>query len=289
MRSTVATALTIPATDGVPLAATVFEPPGDRDLGRSVIVSPALGVWRTYYDAFAGYLAGRGFRVVTYDYRGSGETGLRGAAPAEVAMRHWGERDVAGVIGWTAQRRPGDRVLSVGHSAGGQVAGLAGNNDRIEGLLTVAAGSGYWGHWPGPKRWILALLWYVGMPLTSRLLGRFPGRALGLEDIPAGIALEWASWCRDPDYLAGESGPPSAVNFRRFRGRLRAYALADDRYLPPASVRALTELYASARDRECVEVDPRDVGAASIGHFGFFGERFRETLWDDAGEWLETA
>jgi predicted alpha/beta hydrolase len=34
-------------------------------------------------------------------------------------------------------------------------------------------------------------------------------------------------------------------------------------------------------------VSPSDAGAATIGHFGSFRERFRESLWNDAADWLE--
>jgi predicted alpha/beta hydrolase len=33
-------------------------------------------------------------------------------------------------------------------------------------------------------------------------------------------------------------------------------------------------------------VIPREVGAPAIGHFGFFRERFRDTLWRESAGWL---
>jgi predicted alpha/beta hydrolase len=36
-----------------------------------------------------------------------------------------------------------------------------------------------------------------------------------------------------------------------------------------------------------VTVDPEAFGGRKIGHFGFFRERFRESLWREAGDWLE--
>jgi len=34
-------------------------------------------------------------------------------------------------------------------------------------------------------------------------------------------------------------------------------------------------------------VHPRDLSAERIGHFGFFRESFRDTLWREAAQWLE--
>jgi predicted alpha/beta hydrolase len=50
-------------------------------------------------------------------------------------------------------------------------------------------------------------------------------------------------------------------------------------------VRALGALYPNSK-WETRKVTPRELGVKSIGHFGFFRERFRDTLWRDACEWL---
>ena len=41
-----------------------------------------------------------------------------------------------------------------------------------------------------------------------------------------------------------------------------------------------------AASRELLYVEPASVGARSIGHFGFFQSRFRDTFWSDARSWL---
>jgi predicted alpha/beta hydrolase len=51
-------------------------------------------------------------------------------------------------------------------------------------------------------------------------------------------------------------------------------------------VEALARLYPNAR-WETRRIAPREVGVGSIGHFGFFRERFRDSLWREAADWLE--
>jgi predicted alpha/beta hydrolase len=34
-------------------------------------------------------------------------------------------------------------------------------------------------------------------------------------------------------------------------------------------------------------ISPSDVGARSIGHFGFFRKRFADALWPQVGAWLK--
>jgi len=66
----------------------------------------------------------------------------------------------------------------------------------------------------------------------------------------------------------------------------RAYALSDDAFAPAGAVQALLDLYPASKS-EIRHVHPRDVGAGHIGHFGFFRESFRDTLWREAAQWLE--
>ena len=68
--------ITVPAADGYKLGATLFLPRGTRR--RAALISSATAVPRKIYRGFAGYLARRGFAVLTYDYRGIG--GSRGVA-----------------------------------------------------------------------------------------------------------------------------------------------------------------------------------------------------------------
>jgi predicted alpha/beta hydrolase len=51
-------------------------------------------------------------------------------------------------------------------------------------------------------------------------------------------------------------------------------------------VEALAGLYPASKP-EIRRIAPRDVGSRRIGHFGFFREPFRDTLWREAADWLE--
>src|SRR3954467_9401113 len=64
--------ITVPATDGYPLAATLFLPRGAKR--HAVLINSATAVPRKLYRGFAGYLAQRGCAVLTYDYRGTGDS-----------------------------------------------------------------------------------------------------------------------------------------------------------------------------------------------------------------------
>lgn len=268
------------AADGFLLGATEFRATAPID--RAVLIVPATGVQRRLYRPFAEHLASRGFDVVTWDWRGTGESRPRSLRGFPASLTTWATQDLAGAIAWAAERYPAHRLLAVGHSFGGQAVGLAPNAGRLAGLVTVAAQSGYWGHWPAPRRWAHAALWYVGMPGLTALCGYFPARRLGAgEDLPAGVAGEWARWCRRPDYLGDYSG------HRRFAQPLLALSFTDDPVAPPRAVEALHREYAAAAlTRRAVA--PGDVGATRLGHFGFFAPGRAPALWDEVATWLGT-
>lgn len=271
--------LEIEAADGVPITATLYDAGEARHLA---LINPAMGVRRGFYAPFARYLAGRGVAALTFDYRGLGGTPL----PASGArMQDWGELDLQAAIAWAAAERPGARLVAVGHSAGGQLLGLAPDAGRVSCLLGVASQSGYWGHWDGWRAGVLSALWHVVMPGVTRLLGRFPGSRLGLSDLPGGVALQWAEWCRHPEYLLGRLPPERTEGYAAWDGRLLAWAFSDDGYASPAAVRALLDFYPSAR-REYRETAPDDLGVEEIGHWGFFRDPACRALWPEAFRWL---
>ena len=112
----------------------------------SVVVGAAMGVPQAYYADFARWLAGQGWHVVTFDYRGSGASlpttahqGLRGFRASLFDWAH----DYEAVVDWAAALQPGAPLLALGHSLGGQLPGLLRNAHKLSGLLGVAAGSGY--------------------------------------------------------------------------------------------------------------------------------------------------
>ena len=277
----VATPTTTKARDGWPLACTTFSPKA-REPERVVIVACAMGIRRGFYEPYARFLAANGCTAITFDYRGIGGSRTRPLREVAATMRDWAERDLAAVI--DAAGTNDVKVQIVGHSIGGQFTGLLDNHERVGAICTVAAQHGYWRLYPPRDAVRLGLLWHVVVPGLSRGLGHFPGKRFGFsEDLPKGVALEWARWARHPDYMVDRKGRPLRCGFSSYRGPIRAYSFADDDRAPERCVRALHELFASAAV-EYRHVEP--VGGKSIGHVGFFRSTFKRTLWRESLDWL---
>ena len=268
--------ISLTARDGYRLGATLY-----GEGARAALVMPATGVPQSYYAKFASYLAARGWTVLTFDYRGIGRSLDGHVRSVQARMQDWALLDAAAAC----QFLHGKTISVVGHSFGGQALGLLPDPQRIAAAVLVGAQSGYWKNWPRLGR---AWMWpatHLALPGVAKLHGYFPGSRFGFgEDLPAGVALQWASWCRHPRYLVGALGVEDL--YARVSVPIRAYAIADDAFAPLSAVEALRRLYPAAR-WETRRVAARDVGAKSLGHFGFFRERFRDSLWREAADWLE--
>lgn len=272
----------IVAADGHRLAGSLRRPAGPAR--GAIVLAPAMGVPRRFYAPFARHLAGAGLASLAIDYRGIGGSRHGPLRGAPVQLHDWGELDLAAAVEHLAAELPGTPLGWVGHSVGGQLLGLT-PAARVSAALLVAAQSGYHRYWSGPPRLGMLALWYR-LPLLVPLFGKLPMRAARQgEDVPPGVALEWARWGRHPDYVLSYARTRGPTGFETWSGALRALAIADDRYAPLAGVEALVSYFRAARS-EVVIVRPGDAGLPRIQHFGFFRPSIGAVLWPAASEWL---
>jgi len=275
----------IPATDGFALSARQFLPPGE--VRANLLLNPATGVRKEFYQRFSAFLAERGFRVVTFDNRGIGGSRPGSLRGFEARMQDWAELDSEGVLRWIEAEHPDEPVVLIGHSFGGQALGLVPSARRLAAAVLVATQSGYWGHWNWLLRPRMLLLWYLMIPLSTALLGYFPAKRLGLgEDQPAGVARQWARWGRHHDYLMRDGKARWRAGYEALSLPILGFGLADDAYAPRRAMAAILALYSRA-EVEHRHVVPGERGLGTVGHFGLFRERFRANLWCELADWLE--
>ena len=104
--------ITFPAADGYLLGATLFLPrAGARH--HAVLINSATAVPRKIYRGFAAYLARRGCAVLTYDYRGIGDSRQRAVTGYnqpkslvgfKATMADWAALDVTAAVAWMRGR-----------------------------------------------------------------------------------------------------------------------------------------------------------------------------------------
>jgi predicted alpha/beta hydrolase len=287
--------ITFPATDGYLLGASLFLPRGAKR--HAVLINSATAVPHKIYRGFAGYLARRGCAVLTYDYRGTGDSRQKAMVGYnqpkslvgfKASMSDWAALDVAAAVAWMRERYKTLPLNYVGHSFGGQALGLLPNNSEVSRALFIAAQAGYWKLMAAPERYrVYAMLNFVGVPLT-KLLGFAPGWSGLGEDLPKGVFLEWVGWVMSQRYLFDDTKLAALKNFPNYKGAMRALCLSDDPWATRPAVELLCSGFSSIKP-EILAIKPADVDASRIGHFGFFRPEHRDTLWRGAAEWIQAA
>ncbi|MCZ2103233.1 MAG: alpha/beta fold hydrolase [Burkholderiales bacterium] len=262
---------------GVTLAVTRHE--SQKPARASVVIGCAIGVPQRYYQDFAAWLARQGYLVTTFDWRGQGASLSGPMRAVRATLQDW-VADYEAVIADARAALPGRPLLLIGHSLGAQLPGLFAHPERVDGLLAVAAGSGYWRvNAPQLRRSILPF-WYAVMPLATAVCGYFPGARLGMVgDLPASIAWQWRRWCLDPLYGMGAEHAQALYGAVRFP--IHLLRMEDDEMMSEQANRDLLAMYAgSEHASECLTA--QDAGGQRIGHLGFFKPRFEATLWPRA-------
>lgn len=278
--------IAIHCQDGYALGGHLWPASGETKRG-TVIVNPATGVRARYYHYYARFLAEHGFDVVTYDYRGIGESRPQRLQRQGFLWRHWGSLDFEAVAAWARHRDPTGFLGVVGHSIGGFLPGFAAGAARVDRYLTMGAQYAYWRDYAAHSRSRLFLKWHVAMPLITAALGYFPGRKLGwLEDLPKGVAHEWSFRKRRME--ASYPAPERAAILARFAAvaaPILAVGMSDDELGTSQAIQRTLAYYTGA-PRTHVLLTPGDMGKPSVGHFDLFHTRHSDTFWTRTLDWL---
>ncbi|HYB50327.1 MAG TPA: alpha/beta hydrolase [Burkholderiaceae bacterium] len=268
----------IATADGRFVTANFFSPQG-RGKG-SVLLVCAMGVNQDYYRALAGWLAAKGYLAATFDFFGTGES-LRGKLKqVNVDVLQWAQLDCRAMVEALCTRLPDAPLFWIGHSLGAQILAFTPNWPKVFKAVFVASGSGYWRDLPSRLRARALFLWFVLVPILVPLLGYFPGRRLRIVgDLPAGVIRQWRRWCLDPHYAAGAEGAWARERYAAVSTRVTSLSFTDDEFMSARSTASLEDAYVNAA-KSIRRITPREAAVARIGHFGFFREEFRDSLWE---------
>lgn len=253
-----------------------------------VVVAPAAAVSAKFYHAFCEYLAGQNWQVLCFDFSAIGHSKRRDVkADHAVGFSTWIERDYPAVIRHAKQTHPNLPLLIVGHSAGGWMAGLHALNQDIDGILGVAALSGYWKWMARPNRYLHFLTWHMIVPISVWLKGYWPG-VVGLKiNLPRTLGLEFARWAKHPEFVFGETNLNAKQHARDYCGHLQLLQIRDDPWGTVGAVSNYAKYFTGAKTNQIMPIDPMDFGLKRLGHFGFFRKNAAPMLWAVAAKKLE--
>ena len=280
--------LVLTSVDGFPLAARLWSAPKATDSKDVALINAGAGIASKYYDRFAAFLAERGIPTLVYDYRGIGRSRPDSLRGFQASVEEWGSKDCAAAICWLRNRFPEARLIVVGHSIGGFVTGFVTNGTLIDRMLLISAHTGFWRDYSAFARPLMFLAWHVLMPAITAVVGYFPGKRLHmLEDLPKGVAFEWASRLH-PDFwwrLKRPDGSPDSdringlhAKFAAINASTLAVRFTDDPFATDEATVRILGLFPNISVVRLV-LAPSDGDGLPIGHFGFFDSRFRPNLW----------
>lgn len=277
--------VTLTARDGRELAGLLSSSPAPRG---ALVVNGATGFPREFYLKFAAYCARRGYHALVYDYRGMGASATPPLAHETARMSDWGLLDMPAALEWLENRFPGQPLVTLGHSVGGQLIGCMPNQAVARAHVMVATSIGYWRGQRVPFRYLALLFWKLLGPLELKARGYVPRGAVWRGDaLPPQVFLEWRKWCLRPAHFAPELvGDPLRGPFAAVRAPVLSLSFSDDPIATPRAVEALLAFYPNAAVERRV-MTPAQAHVRRIGHHGFFAERHRETLWRSALDWID--
>lgn len=286
MEMSAGTELVFTCPDSRALHGTVFDVPRGVERRGTVVIASATAVKATYYHRYAAFLAANGFTAITFDYRGIGESRGGSLRGQRIRWYQWGCQDIDTVLAWAMERSDDLPVNFVGHSFGGFGVGLAEHAAGLSRILTVGAQHAYWGDLTLRRKaghWGRAA---VMLPLVA-VMGYFPAKRLRLmEDLPAGVALDWARSRKDfPTAASGSVRDSLRAHQAAVRAPILALAPNDDEYATlPAMNRALS--YTPNSPSRAIHLLPADYGESALGHFALFHGRYQDTFWEQTLDWL---
>lgn len=182
--------LFLKTTDQYSIAVKIFEP--KNSTGKLLLINSATGVKQQIYFSFAKYFAENGFTVITYDYRGIGESKPEIMKGFDATMRIWGTEDFKTVTNFIKENYPAHRKFCLGHSVGALILGMNQDAAIFEKFIFVTTQDAYIGN----LTWNVALAGLLGfgiaVPFSTELFGYFPAHRFGLgESLPKGVAYDW--------------------------------------------------------------------------------------------------
>jgi predicted alpha/beta hydrolase len=291
----------IRTADGWALRADLHEPRGEGGSAGArgvAVLAHALMARRSEFDRGGGglarFLAGRGWRVVSFDFRGHGDSGPRADEGGSYGYDDLVRGDLPAVMSFARSRaRARLPVVMIGHSLGGHTSLAAQGTGAIDVDAIVGFGASPWVAElePSRPRWFAKRAILQGVVSVTRRFGRFPARALGrgsddesracIEDIGrfarAGAARgAWASADGRDDYMAA-------------LGRVRVPVLqvvSEGDRLECAPSCGAELLARCGGQREIVRIVARDDGGAAPGHMGMLTSRRVTGAWARVEEWM---
>lgn len=274
----------IECEDGFALTGTLYSP---TKVNAAIMVGPATGIKRQFYDSFATFLAENGYGVLTFDNRGIGDSRGQSINGVNASLVNWGKLDMVAVLEKLIHSFPDTEYHLVGHSAGGQLVGLMKNARKLKSMFNFGSSSGSLSNSKYPFKLKSSFYLNLFIPLCNLLFGHTKSQWVGMgEPLPKLVASEWRKWCTGKGYVKVDldrSIKEHWYNEITFNS-MWLHAL-DDEIANLDNIKDMLRVFPNM-PAQIVTLDPANEGFKEIGHMKFFSSKKKE-LWQHTINWLQ--
>lgn len=273
--------LTISCVDGYALSAQFYPSEAPQKKPFPILICPATGIVKGFYHHFATWLQQQGYEVMVFDFRGIGASLHEPLRSSKASIVQWGQRDIPAAIDALLEQTHAEKVIILGHSAGGQLLGIVSNYAKVHKVIAVSGSTGHVKGLTGRTGLLAPLMFNVIFPIGRYTVGYGPTNKIGMgENLPKDVAREWAQFCSKPGYVINAIGKqidPTQDYHADIQCPITAIWATDDEIATEANVKDLIRLYPNA-PTQMVALDPKQYGHKTIGHMLMF-KRSHQNLW----------
>lgn len=274
----------IKCEDNIELAGTIYKP---ESIKGAIMIAPATGIKRRFYNSFATHLSESGYGVICFDNRGIGDSKKGNINKVDASLINWGKLDMSAILKALKSNFPNQDYHLIGHSAGGQLVGLMDNASDIKSMFNFASSSGSLKNMKNPFKLNASFFLNVYIPVNNVLFGKTNSQWVGMgEPLPKKVANQWRKWCSSRGYVEADFGKKiKEHHYDKLSFPSMWLYATDDGIANHENVKDMTRIYANSTI-ETIALDPKELGKKSLGHMGFFSSRNKE-LWQHTIKWLD--
>jgi predicted alpha/beta hydrolase len=270
----------IQCADGYKLSAKLYQNQINSDKPFPILICPATGIVKEFYHSYAEWLNKLGHTVMCFDFRGIGASLYGPLHQSEADIVDWGQLDITAAIDCLLEQTQAEKIILLGHSAGGQLLGISPNYNKVAKIIAVAGSTGHVRGLKGKTKFLAPIMFHVIFPISSKFKGYGATKMIGMgENLPKNVAKQWAQFCGTQGYVMHAVKKQLLPDYHsKITCPITAIWASDDEIATQANVQALLNLYPNA-ETNMIQLKPKQFQHKSIGHMQMFRKSHRN-IWD---------
>lgn len=259
--------VTINLPNGTHLSGTLFQQ-AELTHNIAIVICSGTGFLQKFYAPLAQWLADKGYTVLTFDYQGIGASLHTPLKRCKTRLQDWGTDDIPAAVDFLLDYTGLSQAIVLGHSAGGQMLGVMPNHAKVSKVIAISGSTGHVANMPPQFARKAKFMFGTYMPVNNLLFGYTKLKKIKWgEDLPRGVAKQWAQWCTAGDYVktAIQRGDIHHDFHQHITQPITVIHADDDDIANEANVAEFLNLYPHAH-KNTLTLNPKQYGFDHIGH-----------------------